>query len=82
LGDIVLDDTHLTVLLRLLDVALSTRIHGSMDRPIAAAAHGVRLRLTPAQGFTTITTKQGSLRIDGYALSLFPAEHTLARVRS
>jgi uncharacterized protein (TIGR02677 family) len=82
LGDIVLDDTHLTVLLRLLDLALSTRIQGNVDRPIAAAAHGIRLQLTPAQGFTTVTTKQGSLRIDGYALSLAPAEHTLARVRS
>jgi uncharacterized protein (TIGR02677 family) len=72
LDDTILDDAHLAVLLRLLDLALAARGAG----PIAAAAHGVRLQLTPSISYTTVTTKQGRLRLDGYALSVTPASHT------
>jgi hypothetical protein len=74
----VLDDNHLVVLLRLLDLALATRT-GGMRRPsIAAASHGVRLELRPRAGFSTVTTKQGQLRLDGYDLHVSPAAHTAA----
>jgi uncharacterized protein (TIGR02677 family) len=79
--DTVLDDTQLTVLLRLLDLALSTRTHGLDNPPLAASAHGVRLTLTPTTGFTTVATKQGSLHVAGYTLDVSPADHTLTRVR-
>jgi uncharacterized protein (TIGR02677 family) len=79
LGDTILDDGHLAVLLRLLDLALSARTAGVVPGQVAAAAHGVRLQLTPAVGFSTVTTKQGRLRLDGYQLSIAPATHTTAR---
>lgn len=82
--DTVLDDDHLVVLLRLLDLALAARSGGgpgsggNRRRKIAAAAHGVRLELTPRAGFSSVTTKQGRLRIDGYSLTVTPAAHTAA----
>ncbi len=79
LGDTILDDGHLAVLLRLLDLALSARTAGAVRGPVAAAAHGVRLQLTPAAGFSTVTTKQGRLRLDGYQLSVARAAHTTAQ---
>jgi hypothetical protein len=73
----VLDEAQLAVLLRLLDLALSARTTGA-PRAVAAAAHGVRLEFTPWPGYTQVTTKQGRLRLDGYALRIIPAEHTAA----
>jgi hypothetical protein len=71
-GDVALDEAQLAVLLRLLDLALMIRT-GAQRMPIAAAAHGVRLLLTPQPaGFATIVTKQGELRIDGFKLSVTP----------
>jgi uncharacterized protein (TIGR02677 family) len=78
LSGAVLDDTHLVVLLRLLDLALAARTGGTTPRAVAAAAHGVRLELTPRAGFSTVTTKQGQLRLDGYELRVTPAGHTAA----
>jgi uncharacterized protein (TIGR02677 family) len=72
----VLEDSQLVILLRLLDLALSTRTAGMTAGPVAAAAHGVRLQLTPAPGFTTVTTKHGLLRLDGYTLCITAATHT------
>ncbi len=74
----VLDDVHLVVLLRLLDLALATRTGGTRRPTIAAASHGVRLELRPRAGFSTVTTKQGQLRLDGYDLHVSPAAHTAA----
>jgi uncharacterized protein (TIGR02677 family) len=72
-GGAVLDETQLEVLLRLLDLALMTR-HGRQRGPIGAAAHGVRLELTPrVSGFATVVTKDGQLRIDGFELTITPA---------
>jgi uncharacterized protein (TIGR02677 family) len=79
LGDIVLDDSHLAVLLRLFDLALAARKAGVGRGPVAAAAHGVRLELTPRAGFTTVTTKQGRLRLDGYGVCVTHAAHTTAQ---
>jgi hypothetical protein len=78
LSEAVLDDTHVAVLLRLLDLALAARTGGTTPRAVAAAAHGVRLELTPRAGFSTVTTKQGQLRLDGYELRVTPAGHTAA----
>jgi uncharacterized protein (TIGR02677 family) len=71
----VLDDSQLAVLLRLLDLALSARTVGA-PRAIATAAHGVRLELFPRSGYTTVSTKQGQLRLDAYALRITAAGHT------
>ncbi|MFG2038922.1 TIGR02677 family protein [Dactylosporangium sp. NPDC048998] len=75
-----LDEPQTAVLRRLLDVALSARAAGRADAPLAAAAYGVRLTLTPTPGrFTTVSTTTGRLHLDGYALSVSPAEHTVAK---
>jgi uncharacterized protein (TIGR02677 family) len=74
-----LDDEQAAVLRRLLDVALAARTAGRADVPLAAAAFGVRLTLTPAPGrFTTVCTKAGWLHLDGYELSVTAAAHTRA----
>jgi uncharacterized protein (TIGR02677 family) len=78
-GGVTLDDEQVTVLLRLLDIVLAARPAGRADAPLAAAAFGVRLTLTPAPGrFTTVTTKAGRLHLDGYELSVAAAAHTRA----
>jgi uncharacterized protein (TIGR02677 family) len=77
LAEDVLDDAQVAVLLRLLDLALTARAPGRLAVPVAAAAHGVRLQLTPRPGtYMTVTTKQGRLHLDGYALQVTPARHT------
>jgi uncharacterized protein (TIGR02677 family) len=74
-----LDEQQLAVLRRLLDVALAARAGGRIDVPLAAAAYGVRLTLTPTpHRFTTVATTTGRLHLHGYALSVTPAEHTAA----
>ncbi|MEU2614267.1 DUF2397 family protein, partial [Micromonospora sp. NPDC007271] len=75
-----LDEAQTGVLLRLLDIALAARVGGVARTPLAAAAHGVRLTLTPAPGrFTTVLTAAGRLHIDGYALTVTAATHTAIR---
>jgi uncharacterized protein (TIGR02677 family) len=75
--DAALDDEQAAVLRRLLDVALAARTAGRADAPLAAAAFGVRLTLTPTPGrFTTVSTKAGRLHLDGYALTVTAAAHT------
>jgi hypothetical protein len=70
------------VLRRLLDVALAARATGRADAPLAAAAFGVRLTLTPTPGrFATVVTAAGRLHLDGYALTVSAAGHTVARRR-
>nr|MDT0659066.1 TIGR02677 family protein [Micromonospora sp. DSM 115978] len=79
-GGPALDDTQTTVLLKLLDIALAARVPGRRDVPLAAAAHGVRLTLTPTPGhFTTVPTTGGLLHLDGYTLTVRPAEHATVR---
>jgi uncharacterized protein (TIGR02677 family) len=75
--DVALDDEQAAVLRRLLDVALAARTSGRADVPLAAAAFGVRLTLTPTPGrFTTVSTKAGRLHLDGHALTVTAAAHT------
>ncbi|PWR10709.1 TIGR02677 family protein [Micromonospora sicca] len=75
-----LDEAQTGVLLRLLDIALAARVGGAAPAPLAAAAHGVRLTLTPTPGrFTTMATTAGRLHLDGYALSVTAATHTAVR---
>jgi uncharacterized protein (TIGR02677 family) len=79
LTDGLLDDAQLTVLLRLLDLALMAR--SAVAAPVVASAHGVRLTLTPRAGtVTAVSTKNGRLHIDGYRLAITPAPHTATRV--
>jgi uncharacterized protein (TIGR02677 family) len=64
----VLDEPETQALLGLLDVALAARV------PVSAAAsgsaHGVRLTLRPALGYTTVQTVRGRLHLDGLALEV------------
>ncbi len=67
-------------MLRLLDIALAARVGGRAGVPLAAAAHGVRLTLTPTPGrFTTVRTAGGRLHLNGYALTVTAAQHTAVR---
>ncbi|MDT5037439.1 MAG: hypothetical protein QOE03_2624 [Micromonosporaceae bacterium] len=76
-NDADLDDAQTGVLLRLLDIALAARTAGRAHVPLAAAAFGVRLTLTPAAGrFMTVPTKTGRLHLDGYVLAVTAAAHT------
>ncbi len=78
-NDAPLDEAQTGVLLRLLDIGLAARAAGRADVPLAAAAFGVRLTLTPTPGrFTTVPTKSGLLHVDGYALAVTAAAHTKA----
>ncbi|GAA2914133.1 hypothetical protein Acy02nite_80290 [Actinoplanes cyaneus] len=80
IGDVELDGAQAGALRRLLDIALSARTAGRRDTPLAAAAFGVRLTLTPTPGrFSTVVTESGRLHLDGYELSVTPAGHTVAR---
>lgn len=75
-----LDAAETGALRRLLDIALGARVAGRADVPLAAAAFGVRLTLTPTPGrFTSVITESGRLHLDGYALTVTAAEHTGAR---
>jgi hypothetical protein len=77
--DTELDEAQVGVLRRLLDIALAARVAGRADVPLAAAAFGVRLTLTPIPGrFATVATVKGRLHLDGYALTVVPAAHTRA----
>jgi uncharacterized protein (TIGR02677 family) len=76
-----LDEAQAAVLRRLLDIALAARAAGRADTPVAAAAFGVRLTLTPTPGrFTTVRAKAGHLHLDGYAVTVTAAPHTRGRV--
>jgi uncharacterized protein (TIGR02677 family) len=78
-GEHPLDEAQTGVLLRLLDIALAARVAGSRRVPLVAAAHGIRLTLTPVPGrFTTVPTADGALHLDGFTLSVTGAEHTAA----
>jgi uncharacterized protein (TIGR02677 family) len=80
--DAELDEAQADVLRRLLSLVLAARVAGRRDVPLAAAAFGVRLTLTPAPGrFATVATVKGRLHLDGYALTVSAADHTLARAR-
>jgi uncharacterized protein (TIGR02677 family) len=75
-----LDEAQTMAVRRLLDIALSARVAGRTDVPLAAAAFGVRLTLTPCPGrFTTVDTETGRLHLDGYELSVTAAGHTGVR---
>ncbi|MEJ3745485.1 TIGR02677 family protein [Actinomycetes bacterium KLBMP 9797] len=79
IGDTPLDDAQTDVLLRLLDIALAARVPGRRGVPLAAAAYGIRLTLTPAAGrFTAVPTARGTLYLDGFTLSVGSADHTAA----
>lgn len=80
-GTAPLDAAQAGVLLRLLDIAFTTRTAGRADVPLAAAAFGVRLTLTPTPGrFSTVLTETGRLHLDGYELTVTVAEHSRAAV--
>ncbi len=82
LDEQVLDEPRTAVLLRLLDLALAARTPGRRQTPLVAAAHGVRLVLTPAQGrYTTVLTASGRLHLDGFTLTVTAADRTAARQR-
>lgn len=75
-----LDEDQASVLLRLLEMALTARTPGRRPVPLVAAGYGVRLTLTPTPGrFTTVSTKNGDLHLDGFTLTVAPADHTAAR---
>ena len=77
-----LDPDQTGVLLRLLDIALATRSAGARRVPLIASAHGVRLTLTPADNtFTSVPTRDGVLRIDGFTLTVTPAQRAPQRAR-
>jgi uncharacterized protein (TIGR02677 family) len=72
-----LDAAQAVVLRRLLDLALAARVAGRPAAPMAAAAFGVRLTLTPrAGGFTSVVTTAGVLHVDGYEVEVTAAAHT------
>jgi uncharacterized protein (TIGR02677 family) len=82
LGEEPLDEAQTAVLLRMLDTALAARVSGRAGVALAAAAYGIRLTLTPAAGrFTAVPTTSGTLYLDGFTLSIGPADHTAARER-
>lgn len=67
----ILNGPGTALLLRLLDLVLAARPSGPIRGPVVVSAVGIRLQLTPKPGtFTTVTTTQGRLRIDGYALTV------------
>jgi uncharacterized protein (TIGR02677 family) len=67
----VLDDAATALLLRLLDRVLANRPTGVIRVPVVAAAFGIRLQLTPKpDSVATVVTTQGTLRIDGFALTV------------
>lgn len=69
----VLDDAATTLLLRLLDRVLANRPTGMIRVPVVAAAFGIRLQLTPKpDSVATVATTHGTLRIDGFALTVTP----------
>lgn len=75
-----LDEAQLDVLLRLLNMALAARVAGRPAVPLAAAGFGVRLTLTPTpRRFATVATVKGRLHLDGYSLSVTPADRTTSR---
>jgi hypothetical protein len=83
-----LDQAQTDVLLRLLDIALAGRVAtatttgGTRLVPLVAAAHGVRLTLTPDPGrFTTVPTVGGALHLDGFRLSVTRVDDVPARHR-
>lgn len=81
-GEVPLDEPQTAVLLRLLDLVLAARVPGRRDVPVAAAAYGIRLTLTPAPGrFTAVPTARGTLYLDGFTLSVGSAGHTAAAAR-
>ena len=81
-GQRPLDRAQAGVLLRLLDIALAARAGGRSGVPLVASAHGVRLTLTPAPGrFAAVPTVDGTLHIDGFALSVVPAAGPVIRAR-
>jgi uncharacterized protein (TIGR02677 family) len=74
-----LDRAQVGVLLRMLDLVLAARVAGRAPVPLAAAAHGIQLTLTPAPGrFATVPTTGGALHLDGFTLAVSPAGHTVA----
>jgi uncharacterized protein (TIGR02677 family) len=76
-----LDPAQTAVLVRLLDIALAAR--SGARTALAAAAYGVRLTLTPAPGrYHTVDTVDGRLHLDGYVLTVTPAQHTAVRQRA
>jgi uncharacterized protein (TIGR02677 family) len=80
MGDRRLDEAQSAVLLRLLDLVLAARVPAARPVPVTAAAHGVRLTLTPTPGrFTAVPTVAGILYLDGFALRVEPAGHTVTR---
>ncbi|QSB16592.1 TIGR02677 family protein [Natronosporangium hydrolyticum] len=80
LGAQPLDDAQTGVLLRMLDLVLGARAPGAGRAPLVAAAHGVRLTLTPTPGrFTTVPTSAGALHLDGYQVTVSRADHTISR---
>lgn len=82
IGTDPLDDAQAGVLLRMLDLVLTARVATAPRVPLIAAAHGIRLTLTPAPGrFTTVRTTTGVLHLDGFTLAVTPAAHTTARTR-
>jgi uncharacterized protein (TIGR02677 family) len=70
------------ILLRLLDIALAARSGAARRVTLVASAHGVRLTLRPAPGrYTAVPTVDGTLHIDGFTLSVLPAEIATIRPR-
>jgi uncharacterized protein (TIGR02677 family) len=65
-----LSKAEATVLLALLDRALTARVPTSAVVRAAGAAFGVRLTLHPAPGTSTVETEGGRLHLDGVRLEL------------
>jgi hypothetical protein len=60
----VLTEEETTVLLALLDIALSARVPVSGRAPTTGSTHGVRLTLTPSDATTSVRTVRGILHLD------------------
>ncbi|WP_246002243.1 TIGR02677 family protein [Allorhizocola rhizosphaerae] len=71
----ILDEAGTALLLRLLDRVLANRPSGPIRVPVVASAFGVRLQLTPKPDtVATVSTTHGTLRIDGFALTVTPMD--------
>jgi len=66
----VLTEEETTLLLTLLDIALSARVPVSGRAPTTGSSHGVRLTLIPSDTSTSVPTVRGTLHLDRMSLAL------------
>lgn len=72
----VLTEQETSLLLTLLDIALSARVPISGRAPTTGSSHGVRLTLTPSDVSTSVHTVRGTLHLDRMSLALAAPDRT------